>query len=188
MSWGCHCLCVGQYQYSNSVSINLNLLLWPSAEFVFKWSLCEMWEDGMQPAAELHVRVLFLLNMDENLAKCWNHFFHKAWLPNSISSYSNTGRSARITWRVGSLWTLCHPSRWTTSSWWWTVLTLRCTEQPGHCASSASQKSWACFDCFACPDSSATSTSGRRWETETKKQSWREKDICVKAVVQNSFL
>lgn len=82
----------------------------------------------------------------------------------ALLSFSNAGRSARTTWRAGSLWTLCHPSQWTTSSWWWTVLTRRSTEQPGRCASFASPKSWACSDCSACPGSSATSTSGRRWD------------------------
>lgn len=91
---------------------------------------------------------------------------HDCLIPDvaALSSFSNTGPSARTTWRAGSLWTLCHPSRWTTSSWWWTVLTQRSTEQPGRCASSASPKSWACSDCCACPDSSATFTSGRRWD------------------------
>lgn len=80
----------------------------------------------------------------------------------SLLSLSNAGRSVRTTWRAGSSWTLCRPSRSTTSSWWWTVWTQRSTGQPGRCVSSASPKSWACCDCFACPDSSATFTSGRR--------------------------
>lgn len=40
-------------------------------------------------------------------------------IPNvtTLPSYSNdAGRFGRTTWRAGSLWTLCHPSRWTTSS------------------------------------------------------------------------
>lgn len=51
----------------------------------------------------------------------------------SLPSPSNSGQYARNTWRPGSSWTFCHPSLWTTSSWWWTVWTQRYTEQPVHC-------------------------------------------------------
>lgn len=170
------CMCGLEYQYNSSVAINLNVLFRPSAGFVFKQ--IHVWDVKRWLAAS--GRALFTFQ----LRSCWilmrgvlcqeNVGFTSRKLVCQMRnvtgppSSSHSGRSARTTWRVGSLWTLCHPSRWTTSSWWWTAWILRSTGQPGRCALSASPKSWACCGYSASPDSSATSTSGRRWETESR--------------------